>query len=127
MTITLHIKPSGAPDHKLQISQSGVVRGEAVMGTPIEHSLWKGAPLLLTEVGDEAKWAVVATEKRGIKSFAFKQRQVVKIPSGTETFGTVIARSDYANGTPDQFLVRHLNAIGDQVEVWYEEDLLTAL
>lgn len=35
--------------------------------------------------------------------------------------GTVEGRSEYANGTPRQYLVRHVNGQGDEVEVWFHE------
>jgi hypothetical protein len=56
-------------------------------------------------------------------SFKFQLTQSVhvRVRAGNEA-GEVIAHSEYTNGTPNQYLVRHFDAAGDQAERWYEED-----
>lgn len=59
------------------------------------------------------------------KTFAFNLGEIVQVPCETgPRNGNVIARGDRSDGSPDQFQVRHFNAHGDEVDVWYQQDQL---
>jgi hypothetical protein len=55
----------------------------------------------------------------------FALKQIVRIEDGTEV-GTVIGRSEYANGAPPSYLLRYVSAAGSVVEQWWSEDALVA-
>jgi hypothetical protein len=38
--------------------------------------------------------------------------------------GEVVARAEYTN-YPEQYLVRYINGVGDQIETWYDTTQLT--
>lgn len=51
MTISISGVATGAPDHKLEIVQGGVVRQTVEMGGSFSTAVWAGAPIVLREAG----------------------------------------------------------------------------
>jgi hypothetical protein len=56
----------------------------------------------------------------------FELKQVVRLKDSAET-GTVIGRSEYANGAPPSYLLRYVSAAGGVVEQWWSQDALIAV
>lgn len=57
--------------------------------------------------------------------FEFKLDEEVGI-ANTELEGTIIGRAEYANGTPNNYWVRYIDAKGDLCKVWFDEADLEA-
>ena len=64
-------------------------------------------------------------------TFKFGLNQVVATPhvdkvlnNGDQIYGTVVSRSQNGDGRCDQYMVRHINNFGHEVEEWFSEDRL---
>ena len=44
--------------------------------------------------------------------------------NGGLIYGTVVSRSQNSDGRCDQYMVRHINNFGHEVEEWFSEDRL---
>lgn len=126
MTISISGTASGSDDHSLSVRRSGEAPVVYGMGA-FSFTLWKGAPVVLREVGDESVLqetadAVVAATTGTVKfAFDLDQKVIVK-QTGQE--GIVLGRADYRDFNKHQYSVRHINGQGDLVEPWYTEDQL---
>jgi hypothetical protein len=125
MTISITGSASGTPDHTLVLSGLGDERSATQCPGSFSATVWQGHPVLLTEGEDSNKFVIAPITSAA--TFKFTKRQIVIAPvSPMSVDGIVIGRADYANGSPNSYLVRHFDAHGDQVERWYEEDQLAA-
>lgn len=115
MTISISGTASGSSEHKLELVQNGAVRQSVDMGASFSTSVWLGAPLILREKGDTTSVAF----------FKFDHKQLVKVDATGQT-GTVRGRSDNIDLVQKSYCVRHVDGKGDEVDVWFNEDQLSA-
>ncbi len=111
MTISISGTASGS---KLNVLKTDGFKTSVENGA-FSFGISKGQAAILTEEGDTTEYV----------GFKFGLRQYVKIKDN-ERNGTVVGRSDGIEAKQHQFLVRHVNGVGDVTDVWFYEDQLTA-